>query len=283
MRKLKINWRQVLPYISMVGVVATAVTSSKAGAKAQKRLEEANYVHHPSVAKDILEEGKIVWKDYIIPATVSSLTIASIFATKNITKKEMAALLTLSAASTKLLDNYKDAIREVVPEKYDEIVRTASRRRTSDDVQVANPPAIVQDGIGEIQIDRPHPGDDEELFYDELFDVWFRSSLANVKTAQYLVNKNFSLRGEVSLEEYYEFLGIENADDDFPYYGWGEEFRAGGCKWIDFNTIRSDKEDGEKFYILQYVFSPEYLYPFLPSNKIVQHQAKEKRRSTYYE
>lgn len=266
MKNLRINWDDILPMVSCVGVVATAVVSSNAGTKAQKLLEEQNYIHHPNVAKDIVGQAKIVWKEYILTAAVVSVTIASIIATKKITKSEMAALGLLGSASTKLLRDYKRAIKEEVPDKYNAIVRRVTSYREHD-VQIATPPPITLYGIGDTIVDEPYPGEDELLFYDELFDVWFRSSLASVRTAQYHINRNFHLRGEVTMEEFYEFLGI-NPPADRPQYdtfdtiGWGEDFKEGGMNWIDMSTVLSDKVDGEKFFILQYTFAPEYLYPF---------------------
>lgn len=263
MKKLRLQ--QILPAISCLGVVATAVFASKAGVKAEKVLEEHNYIHHPNPCKDIFEQSKIVWKEYILTGLVVSATIGSIIATKKLTKKEMAALGLLATSSTKLLGDYRNILRE----KYgnDEIIdiekRIAAKRvHRFDNVQVCTPPPEIMEGIGEIQIDKPHPGDDEVLFYDDVFNMEFRSSIACVRTAMYLLNRNFNMRQEVSLEEFYEFLGVPNIPDEFASLGWGDDFREGGITWIDFSITRSDLEDGEPYYILSYLYAPEYLYPF---------------------
>ena len=57
----KINWQQVLPWVSCAGVIATAACASHSGLKAAKVLEDHNYIHHPNPVKDIIEEAKIVW------------------------------------------------------------------------------------------------------------------------------------------------------------------------------------------------------------------------------
>lgn len=269
MKKIKLPWQTILPVVSCAGVVATAVCSSKAGSKARKILEDANYVQHPNKLIDIRNKAILIWKEYVLTTTVMALTIGSIVATKKLSRQEAAALAMLGTASSKLLNDYKQAIKEEVPDKYNAIVRRVTSYREHD-VQIADPPPITLYGIGDIVIDEPYPGEDEVLFYDELFDVWFRSSLASVRTAQYHLNRNFILRGEVSMTEFYEFLGINPPNinpiyshyDSFDDIGWGEEFSTGGCSWIDFSTILSDKADGEKFFILQYTFAPEYLYPF---------------------
>ena len=49
MKNLRIDWDDILPFVSCLGVIATAVCSSKAGTKASKLLEEENYIHHPNI------------------------------------------------------------------------------------------------------------------------------------------------------------------------------------------------------------------------------------------
>lgn len=273
-RTLRTLARKSLPYISAIGVVATAITAAKAGAKSEKILEahrkglEVEYkevdgavVVDRVTCKNDFSKTEIIqlcWQEYILTTACMALTIGSIWANKRITKKEMASLAMLGTASSKLLTDYRRAVREYLPqEDYENIVRRVTTYREQN-VQIADPPPIVMDGFCDIITDRPYPGDDEMLFYDELFDIWFRTSLAVVRTAQYHLNRNFILRGVVTMSEFYEFLGLQYPEE-FDSIGWGEEFIEGGCSWIDFSTVLSDKEDGEKFFILSYTFAPEQL------------------------
>lgn len=254
MRKIKINWQKVLPYISCAGVVLTAICAAKSGAKAKKRLEDVNYIHSPSIPKDIILQASIVWRDYILTTAVMALTIGSIITTKELTKREMASLIMLSTASTRLIRDYKRAVKEVVPEKYDEVVKWVSRAREHD-VMIAEPPDETLYGFGDLCLDIPFPGEDETLFYDELFDIWFRSSIAVVRAAQYHLNRKLNVNGLVTLAEFYDLMGL-SYPDEFMDLGWGEEYLDGGNTWIDTQLIPSDKADGEKYYILSYTFVP---------------------------
>lgn len=257
MKPIKLNWQRLLPIISCIGVVATAACASRSGMKAQKILEEENYIHNPDPVKDITGEAKLVWKDYILTSIVMSLTIASIVANRRITKQQMASLAMLGTASSKLLTDYKRAIREEVPDKYPAIVGRVASYRVHD-VQIADPPPITAEGFCDIMTDHPYPGDDEILFYDELFDIWFRASLATVRTAQYHLNRNFILRGCSTMSEFYDFIGLDYPDEFFNI-GWGNDFIEGGCSWIDIGLVYTDNIDGEKFFALQYTFAPEVL------------------------
>ena len=276
LKRLPLRWRKLqhlLPYISAAGVIGTAICAAKAGAKSQKKIEKATtkaimktyyYDNEPyrmpeivTEDIDIQEKIRLCWKDYILTTAVMGLTIASIMANKKITKREMASLAMLGTASSKLLTDYRRAVQEQYPDSYQNVVKRVASYREQD-VQIADPPPITQNGFCEIMTDRPFPGDDEVLFYDELFDIWFRTSLAVVRTAQYHLNRNFILRGVVSMSEFYEFIGLDYPEE-FERIGWGEEFIEGGCSWIDFSTVLSDKEDGEKFFILSYTFAPEQL------------------------
>lgn len=257
MKLQKINWQRLLPCLSVIGVVATACCASKSGMRSQKILEECNYIHNPDKVKDIVGEAKLVWKEYILTTVVMGLTIASIVANKRITSQQTASLAMLGAASNKLLTDYRRAIREEVPDKYPAIVGRVASYRVHD-VQIADPPSITCEGFCDIITDHPYPGDDEVLFYDELFDIWFRTSLAVVRTAQYHLNRNFILRGCSTLSEFYDFIGLDYPDEFFNI-GWGNDFIEGGCSWIDIGLVYTDNVDGEKFFALQYTFAPEML------------------------
>ena len=68
--------------------------------------------------------------------------------------------------------------------------------------------------------------------------------MAAVLNAQYHVNRNLQLRGEVSINEYYDFLGIdkiENGDDIVWSY---DQFVEESILWLDFNNMHTVLDDG---------------------------------------
>ena len=59
------------------------------------------------------------------------------------------------------------------------------------------------------------PDDDGEIktFYDHFGDRFFQCTMEQVLQAEYHLNRNFSLRGEASVNEFNSFLGIAPTDD----------------------------------------------------------------------
>ena len=76
--------------------------------------------------------------------------------------------------------------------------------------------------------------------------------------AEYHLNRNYILRGYSYLNEFYEFLGIEETD-----YGsvLGLAPTDDGMYWIDFNHRKVVMEDGLEVYIIEMPF--ERMYYFL--------------------
>ena len=74
--------------------------------------------------------------------------------------------------------------------------------------------------------------------------------MASVLNAQYHLNRNFTLRGYVSLNEFYEFLGIEKVVCG-EGIGWGQDLLEDGIFWIDFDKmcIRDRLRYGFTFFI----------------------------------
>ena len=71
------------------------------------------------------------------------------------------------------------------------------------------------------------------------------------------MNRNLSLRGEVSLNEFYEFLGLTPIDggDDI---GWNMDYMMTGCGalWLDFENEYTKIEDGMECFIISTPIEP---------------------------
>lgn len=256
----KISKSTVLTVASCVGVFVTAFTSSKAGIKASKALNEANFEPSGNKLDDFVEKYKIIWKDYLLTDISVLLTIAAIVGNHHLTKRQITAIAAAAGCSGRLVKEYSDKIAERFGMDELNAIRGAIAMDHRDGIQKAQVPCIISDNFVDTTIDCSVPGCDE-LFYDIWNDSWFWGNMANVKTAQYHLNRNFILRGYASLAEYFEFLGIDAPDKDIDYtmLGWGDEFITGGCSWIDFTTTKRTDEHGRDYWILSYVYPPEDL------------------------
>lgn len=72
--------------------------------------------------------------------------------------------------------------------------------------------------------------------------------------AEYHLNRNYVLRGYAVLNEFYDFLGLENTDygADLGWIADGDD----GIFWIDFNHRKVVMDDGLECYIIECMYEP---------------------------
>ncbi len=104
---------------------------------------------------------------------------------------------------------------------------------------------------------------DESLFFEKLCGRYFWKREIDVILAEYHLNRNFILRGECSLNEFYDFLGLPQTKQG-SRLGWsvysGQAF-YGYC-WIDFShkKINSYDPDQPPYYEIIMPFPPQEGY-----------------------
>ena len=90
------------------------------------------------------------------------------------------------------------------------------------------------------------------LFYDEFSKRYFEKTIEQVMSAEYHINRNFILGGIVTVNDFYDFLGLDNIDG-------GDDLIWIPCDyylWIDFNHRKVELEDGLQCYIIEMVYEP---------------------------
>lgn len=104
--------------------------------------------------------------------------------------------------------------------------------------------------------------DDEELFYESISKTWFKSTMRDVERAEYHFNRNYAIKGWVTLDELYAFYGMGKLEDDvYKYYGWCTDMEVDdGYSWIDFTHVPKETIDGQKYYVIEYDFGPKYIF-----------------------
>ena len=111
-------------------------------------------------------------------------------------------------------------------------------------------------------------------FYDPFSMRYFERTIDEVLEAEYHLNRNFILRGDASVNEFYRFLGLEETPDG-DEYGWSQcvGFDVYGYQWIDFRhdftqkgeTIWDNTTVERDCYVINTLFDPtdDYLtYPY---------------------
>lgn len=228
------------------GVVLTAVLTAKATPKANDILEKHK--------KDkLIDKAKAVTPTYL-PAIISgSVTIGCIFGIGTLNKKQLASLGLAYGTIAKQYQDYKNKVVEKCgKETHDDILKDLA-------VEHVNPDHTIYT-TGIISSSSLDFGTEEEerLFYECYSQRYFTSTVSKVIQAQYHLNRNFMLGGEVSLNDFFEFLGIEKTEYG-DKVGWTIN---DDCYWIDFynhmSTIHGEDDSDDEFEVclIDYQFEP---------------------------
>lgn len=245
---IKRNASTILTCLGGVGVVATTITAVKATPKALRLIEEAEKEKGEELTK--WEKVSITTTTYLPSIGLGIATIACIFGSQILNKRQQAALMSAYALVDQSYKDYQKKLKELYGEEVDQEVREAIAIEKAEDVGVrgsylgTNCDLSLEENNGEPQV-----------FYDEHSGRYFESTIEQVLTAEYHLNRNYILRGYSYLNEFYEFLGIEETDYG-SVLGWAPN--DDGMYWIDFNHRKLESEEGKDVYIIEMPFEPTY-------------------------
>lgn len=252
---MKRNASTILTCLGGIGVVTTTVMAVKATPKALQLIEEAEKEKGEKLTT--WETVKTTAPTYIPTVLFGVGTVACIFGANILNKRQQASLMSAYA----LLDeSYKKYRRKVVElygkETHEEIVNAIA-------VEKANEVYMHASNLG---VDRTQfleeDYSDPVLFYDEYGHRYFEAPIEQVILSEYHLNRNYTMRGFALLNEFYEFLGLEQTDYGGEV-GWVIEYND--SFWIDFNHRKVTMDDGLECYIIEMMFEPttdwkEYYY-----------------------
>lgn len=245
---VKRNASTILTCLGGVGVVATTITAVKATPKALRLIEEAEQKKGERLTK--WEKVKTAGPTYIPTVGLGISTLVCVFGSQILNKKQQAALMSAYALVDQTYKDYRRKLKGLYGEEVDQEVREAIAIEKAEDVGVrgsylgTNCDLSLEESNGEPQV-----------FYDEHSGRYFESTIEQVLTAEYHLNRNYILRGYSYLNEFYEFLGIEETDYG-SVLGWAPN--DDGMYWIDFNHRKLESEEGKDVYIIEMPFEPTY-------------------------
>ena len=244
----------ILTIISTAGVVATAVLAVKATPKALKCLEEAETKKKAETGENLtrMETIGACWRCYIPAAATGIATIGCIFSANALNRRQQAALVSAYALASRSFNDYKRKVREVCGEEAHKKVMTALAAEKS------VKPSISAGSFCKItSLDFEDADEEERLFYDAISERYFQATISQVLQAEYHLNRNFALSGGfVSLNQFYEFLGIDKVPGG-DEIGW---MVSDGLYWVDFDHQKTAVDDGlngeVECYIIDAPFPP---------------------------
>lgn len=198
---------------------------------------------------------KATWKCYIPTAVATTVTLAALIASNRLTKRQIALLSSAVASGGALVQKYR---KEILDRTNPEILSEIDNAVAKATMEESKPPIIETSGLMSYESFDPNE-DGEYLFFDPFTKIKFRATKLAVLGAKYYLNRNFSLGGNVGLEMFYNFLGVE-LPEEYRGCEWDCEVLCNdGYYWIDIDLTRSDTPDpetGEMYYILEYGMDP---------------------------
>lgn len=243
LEKLKNASPTLLSFLAAGGVVATAVSAFKAAPELEKRKKEAKEEHMTNT-----EAALYLAPVYAPTAGFATGTVLCVLAANGMNRDRIVGLTGAYALLETSYREYRDKVRDIWDSDKFDADKTIMTKINEDHMK-ENPPEAQ-----ETENETP-------LWYDIYGDRYFHATHEQVKDAEYHLNRNFVLRGYVTLNEFYEFLGLEELDE-VKHLGWGESvgFEFYGYQWIDFKHVLTTMDDGLECNIIYYPFEPTANY-----------------------
>lgn len=237
----------ILTCIGAIGVAATAVTAVRATPKAMALIEKAKHEklddENPIQNEPILAPIEMVqaaWKPYIPSVLIGTATVACLFGANHLNTRQQAAIASAYIFLDQSYKKYKDKVIEVL----------------GLDTEKEIEKEIVKDQIKDTDI-LPPRSDEHLLFYEEHYGAIFERTMLEVQDAEYQLNRKLAVDGEVSLNDFFKFLGLDERKVG-DALGWSCETicDANHPAWIDFEHETIEMDDGMECRIINIVQQP---------------------------
>lgn len=257
MKKIQIkNLKKHLPLICTVvsagGVVLTAIQAVKDYKRGLMKVNSIENLYSLTMDEYEKEKRKIMLQSYIPTFMIGGATIALMFVSNTLGKKQYLALASAATMATTNYHNYRNEVINRYGEPVDvDILKTIAAEK-AETMHISGDVCGVTNAC--LELDDIH--EQELTFYDSYGQRFFKSTIGKVLQAEYHINRNFCIGATPSLNDFYEFLGIEKTEYG-DTVGWGCNLWEDGICWIEFNHIKADDtENGVSYYIIDFPFAP---------------------------
>lgn len=248
---------EILTGIGIAGMITTTILAVKATPKALKLIEDEKDRQNEALEIEAEEKGwdicnevtklkpievvKVAWKPYI-PAVILGVTSsACLIGATSVNTRRTAAIATAYKISESALNEYREKVIETIGEKKEEEVRHKIAKDKIENNPVSSNTVIIT-------------GRGNTLCYDAFSGRYFRSDIEKIRRAENVVNRTMFTDMYISLNEFYDELGLEHTDIGSEL-GWNMD---DGLLAIDFDSNLT--EDGEPCLVISYRQSPKYDY-----------------------
>jgi len=224
-----------LTVVSVVGVAATAVLAAKATPKALEIIRhEEEEVKHEELTK--FEKVQVTLPVYAPAIAVGVATAACIIFSNVLNVKQVASLTASYALIEQTFKQYRGKVTDIFGTDEELKVREAVSHE-----KYPLPDEMVPDDLDSSSAD-------EKLFcfHDGEGKRYFWSTPEKVLKAEFEVNKKLAAECMVTVQDFYDILGVEG-DQDSAKMGWNSDmfYKRMEYQWIDFTheVTKSDDPD----------------------------------------
>lgn len=231
---LEKNGATILTCMGIAGVVATTVVTAKTTTKADVILQKAE--EEKGDVLTVLEKVDVALPVYLPTILLCSGTILCIAGSNILNKKKQEALVRVYSLMSGAYQNYRNTLIELHGEELDKEIGDA----------------VVRKYCNYHQIDSNIP-DKKLLFYEPFSGQTFYRYEKEILDVEYHLNRNFVLKGQIMLNDYYDMLGLPKTDEG-EEVGWSI---SDGYYWIDFEHRLVERGDGKTYYSIDILFPPD--------------------------
>lgn len=212
----------ILTVLAAIGTVATAVLAAKDTPQALMAMYRAEGEAEGELT--VPEKARALAPHYIPAVMTGVATLACIFGANAINQKTIASMVGAYAMLDSAYNEYRKQVADIVGPG-------ATR--------------IADKAMAELTDHPDRPLDEVQTFYEENYGKFFECTMKTVMQAEYHINRNLNLKGSVTLNEFYDFLGLKHTKNG-DQLGWnqydGEVYW--GYQWIDFAHRYFKTDDG---------------------------------------
>lgn len=242
LRSSKIDMSTILTILGGIGVIATAASAIRQTPKAMELIEstEQNKGEKLSISEKVIT----TLPTYIPTILIGTATLGCVFSANVLNKKKQA---TMASAYALLEQSYRNFKRETLKTCGERTYNEINRKVAAEESSPVYP--YVQGFFSDYSQYLDEDYSEPKLFYDANERRFFYIPFEQLLMAEYHINRIFTTRGYVTLNDFYEYLGLKKSD-----YGAGVGWAVSDEMeqyWIDFNHRKSTTNDGSPYYVIE--------------------------------
>lgn len=234
------NGARVLTGVSILGLVGTAVMAAKDTPKALEILQEKEDYKIEKYGHKLtrIEKAIALVPGYLPTILTGTATAACILGANYMNEKHQASII---AAYTQLFNSY-DQYKRKVKEVFGEEAEKKIREEIQNDI-------FLHDEYGSVN--------EKKLMYDEYSNRYFEMTLYELQVAMYDLNRMYNHIGEMSLNEFYEFIDLKPVDIG-DKLGWNghKDWECCGFSWIHLFFEKIETPDGLDVLAIRFNIEP---------------------------